>query len=189
MSTSSQPCNSTALAPRSFRFPYMTYLLRVSTPMAGVAQRPKSRFGHFLALTVPSAVGLVTHVPLRLYPGEKSSLQRTATRRHRTQLYEILGSFEQFFRKVTYFAKKRGTPCTARHSRFMPEKSRKLELVVDTKKRLVYTVIRLKLENFRKVCYFAKIFVPFSDTKKDAERRPFYVIPFRNPIPSTALRL
>ena len=39
MSTSSQPCNSTALAPRSFRFPYMTYLLRVSTPMAGVAQR------------------------------------------------------------------------------------------------------------------------------------------------------
>ena len=63
------------------------------------------RFDHFLALTVPSAVGLVTHVPLRLYPDEKSSLQRTATRRHRTQLYEILGSFELFFRKVTYFAK------------------------------------------------------------------------------------
>ena len=38
----------------------------------------------------------------------------------------------------------------------MPEKSRKLELVVDTEKRLVYTVIRLKLESFRKVCYFAK---------------------------------
>ena len=35
-------------------------------------------------------------------------------------------------------------------------KSRKLELVVDTEKRLVYTVIRLKLESFRKVCYFAK---------------------------------
>jgi DNA-binding XRE family transcriptional regulator len=103
-------------------------------------------------------VGLVTHVPLRLHPDEKSSLQRTATRRHRTQLYEILGSFEQLFRKVTYFAKKRGTPCAARHSRFMPEKSRKLELVVDTEKRLVYTVIWLKLESFRKVCYFAKIF-------------------------------
>lgn len=38
----------------------------------------------------------------------------------------------------------------------MLEKSRKLELVVDTEKRLVYTVIRLKLEGFRKVCYFAK---------------------------------
>jgi hypothetical protein len=60
------------------------------------------------------------------------------------------------FRKVTYFAKKRGTPCAARHSGFTPEKSRKLELVVDTEKRLVYTVIRLKLESFRKVCYFAK---------------------------------
>ena len=42
MSTSSQPCNSTALAPRSFRFPYMTYLLRISIPMAGVAQRLKA---------------------------------------------------------------------------------------------------------------------------------------------------
>ena len=39
MSTSSQPCNSTALAPRSSRFPYMTYLLRAFAPMAGVAQR------------------------------------------------------------------------------------------------------------------------------------------------------
>ena len=141
--------------------------------MAGIAQRLKAVSVVSIALTVPSAVGLVTHVPLRLYPDEKSSLQRTATRRHRTQPYEILGSFEQFFRKVTYFAKKRGTPCTARHSRFMPEKSRKLELVVDTEKRLVYTVIWLKLESFRKVCYFAKIFVPFLDRKKDAERRPF----------------
>lgn len=35
-------------------------------------------------------------------------------------------------------------------------KSQKFELVVDTKKRLVYTVIRLKLGSFRKVCYFAK---------------------------------
>ena len=39
LSTSSQPCNSTALAPRSSRFPYMTYLLRAFAPMAGVAQR------------------------------------------------------------------------------------------------------------------------------------------------------
>ena len=160
MSTSSQPCNSTALAPRTF-VPVHDLPSQSFRSNGGCCPTTLRRFGHFLALTVPSAVGLVTHVPLRLYPDEKSSLQRTATRRHRTQLYEILGSFEQFFRKATYFAKKRGTPCAARHSRFTPEKSRKLELVVDTEKRLVYTVIRLKLESFRKVCYFAKIFVPF----------------------------
>ena len=157
--------------------------------MAGIAQRLKA----VLVVSLRSQCRprwVLTHVPFRLYPDENSSLQRTATRRHRTQLYEILGSFELFFRKVTYFAKKRGTPCAARHSRFMPEKSRKLELVVDTEKRLVYTVIRLKLENFRKVCYFAKIFVPFFWIGK---RTPngvlFYVIPLRKPIPSTALRL
>ena len=44
MSTSPQPCNSTALAPRSSRFPYMTYLLRAFAPMAGIAQRLRSRF-------------------------------------------------------------------------------------------------------------------------------------------------
>ncbi len=140
--------------------------------MAGIAQRLKA----VLVVSLRSQCRprwVLTHVPFRLRPDEKSSLQRTATRHHRTQLYEILGSFELFFRKVTYFAKKRGTPCAARHSRFMPEKSRKLELVVDTEKRLVYTVIRLKLENFRKVCYFAKIFMPFFGWKKDAERRPF----------------
>ncbi len=128
--------------------------------MAGIAQRLKA----VLVVSLRSQCRprwVLTHVPFRLRPDEKSSLQRTATRRHRTQLYEILGSFELFFRKVTYFAKTRGTPCAARHSGFMPEKSRKLELVVDTEKRLVYTVIRLKLESFRKVCYFAKIFVPF----------------------------
>ena len=52
-------------------------------------------------------------------------------------------------------------------------KSQKFELVVDTEKRLVYTVIRLKLESFRKVCYFAKTFCHFLDRKKDAFRRPF----------------
>lgn len=160
LQTSSPSCNSTALAPRDLSLVH-DLPSQDSRPNGGYYPAAQSRFGRFLALTVPSAVGLVTHVPLRLYPDEKSSLQRTATRHHRTQLYEILGSFELFFRKVTYFAKKRGTPCAARHSRFTPEKSRKLELVVDTEKRLVYTVIRLKLESFRKVCYFAKIFVPF----------------------------
>ena len=134
--------------------------------MAGIAQRLKA----VLVVSLRSQCRprwVLTHVPFRLCPDEKSSLQRTATRRHRTQLYEILGSFELFFRKVTYFAKTRGTPCAARHSGFMPEKSRKLELVVDTEKRLVYTVIRLKLGSFRKVCYCAIFWI------KDAERRPF----------------
>ena len=78
-----------------------------SRPNGGYCPAAQSRFGRFLALTVPSAVGLVTHVPLRLYPDEKSSLQRTATRRHRTQCYKIfpilvimvLNIFPAFFAK------------------------------------------------------------------------------------------
>ena len=89
LSTSSQPCNSTALAPRSFRFPYMTYLLRISIPMAGVAQRLRSRFGHFLALTVPSAVGFAP-LPSMLRPDGNPPLQHAATRRHRTQTMQFL---------------------------------------------------------------------------------------------------
>ena len=100
--------------------------------MAGIAQRLK-------AVSVVSLRSqcrprwVLTHVPFRLRPDEKSSLQRTATRRHRTQLYEILGSFELFFRKVTYFAKKRGTPCAARHSGFIPEKVENLNSLLTRK--------------------------------------------------------
>ena len=132
-----------------------------SRPNGGYCPAAQSRFGRFLALTVPSAVGLVTHVPLRLYPDEKSSLQRTATRRHRTQLYEILGSFELFFSQSNILCEKARDTLRCKAFQIYARKSRKLELVVDTEKRLVYTVIRLKLESFRKVCYFAKIFVPF----------------------------
>ena len=89
LSTSSQPCNSTALAPRSSRFPYMTYLLRAFAPMAGVAQRLCSRFGHFLALTVPSAVGFAP-LPSMLRPDGNPPLQHAATRRHRTQTMQFL---------------------------------------------------------------------------------------------------
>ena len=60
--------------------------------MAGVAQRPKSRFGHFLALTVPSAVGFAP-LPSKLRPGEIPPLQHAATRRHRTQTYAILPNY------------------------------------------------------------------------------------------------
>lgn len=153
-------CNSSALTSRR------TFVLLVPEPTFSerslqwllFATRHFCRFGPFLTSTAPSAGGItpflqncrLTVMIYRLYSDSHTTSQ------------DLLFSFwPRFFRKVTYFAKKRGTPCAARHSRFTPEKSRKLELVVDTEKRLVYTVIRLKLENFRKVCYFAKIFVPF----------------------------
>ena len=72
--------------------PYMTYLLGAFAPMAGVTQRPKSRFGHFLALTVPSAVGFAP-LPFRLRPDGNPPLQHAATRRHRTQTYVISSNF------------------------------------------------------------------------------------------------
>ena len=110
LSTSSQPCNSTALAPRSLRFPYMTYLLRAFAPMAGVAQRPTSRFGHFLALTVPSAVGFA---PCSFYaaPWRKSRLYNTQP--HDVTELKLCNSFQilaLFFRKVSYFAKESANP-------------------------------------------------------------------------------
>ena len=64
------------------------------------------RFDHFLALTVPSAVGLVTHVPLRLYPDEKSSLQRTATQRHRTQIVFNFPNFGLFISQSNILCEK-----------------------------------------------------------------------------------
>jgi len=153
-------CNSSALTSRrafALLVPEPTFSER-SLQWLLFATRHFCRFGPFLTSTAPSAGGItpflqncrLTVMIYRLYSDSHTTSQ------------DLLFSFwPRFFRKVTYFAKKRGTPCAARHSRFTPEKSRKLELVVDTEKRLVYTVIRLKLENFRKVCYFAKIFVPF----------------------------
>ena len=160
-----------------------------SRPNGGYCPAAQSRFGRFLALTVPSAVGLVTHVPLRLYPGEKSSLQRTATRRHRTQLYEILGSFEQFFRKVTYFAKT---------FQFQPNNSicqpffrvnNEFKFSTFSGGNLECLAAQGVPRFFAKYVTLRKFLCHFLDRKKDAFRRPFYVIPLRKPIPSTALRL
>ena len=109
LSTSSQPCNSTALAPRSSRFPYMTYLLRAFAPMAGVAQR-------FYAVSVISLRSqcrprwVLPHVPSRLRPGDSSPLQHAATRRHRTQTMQFCQIMGEFFRKVSYFAKESANP-------------------------------------------------------------------------------
>ena len=106
LSTSSQPCNSTALAPRSFRFPYMTYLLRTRVPMAGVAQRPKSRFGHFLALTVPSAVGFAP-LPSMLRPGGKPAFTtRSHTTSQNSNLCNSAKLWENSFAKYRTLRKK-----------------------------------------------------------------------------------
>ena len=109
LSTSSQPCNSTALAPRSSRFPYMTYLLRAFAPMAGVAQR----FYAVLVISLRSQCRprwVLPHVPSMLRPGESSPLQHAATRRHRTQTMQFCQFLAFFFRKASYFAKESANP-------------------------------------------------------------------------------
>ena len=89
LSTSSQPCNSTALAPRSLRFPYMTYLLRAFAPMAGIAQQ-------LYAVSVISLRSqcrprwVLPRVPSKLRPDGNPPLQHAATRRHRTQTMQFL---------------------------------------------------------------------------------------------------
>ena len=73
---------------------YMTYLLRAFAPMAGVAQRLCSRFGHFLALTVPSAVGFA---PCSFYAAPWRILAFT-TRSHTTSQnsnYAILPNYRR----------------------------------------------------------------------------------------------
>ena len=72
--------------------PYMTYLLRISIPMAGVAQR-------FYAVSVISLRSqcrprwVLPHVPSMLRPDGNPPLQHAATRRHRTQTYAILPNY------------------------------------------------------------------------------------------------
>jgi len=66
-------------------------------------------FGHFLALTVPSAVGFAP-LPSMLRPGESSPLQHAATRHHRTQTMQFCQIMGEFFRKVSYFAKETASP-------------------------------------------------------------------------------
>ena len=60
LSTSSQPCNSTALAPRTF-VPVHDLPSQDFYPNGGCCPTAESRFGHFLALTVPSAVGFAPY--------------------------------------------------------------------------------------------------------------------------------
>ena len=109
LSTSSQPCNSTALAPRSSRFPYMTYLLRAFAPMAGIAQQH----------SVVSVISLRSQCrPRWVLPLFLLGCALTETRLYNTQPHDVtelkLMQFFQFlaffFRKVSYFAKESANP-------------------------------------------------------------------------------
>ena len=108
LSTSSQPCNSTALAPRTF-VPVHDLPSQNSRPNGGYCPTVLRRFGHFLALTVPSAVGFAP-LPSMLRPGGIPPLQHAATRRHRTQTMQFCQIMGEFFRKVSYFAKESANP-------------------------------------------------------------------------------
>ena len=156
--------------------------------MAGIAQRLKA----VLVVSLRSQCRprwVLTHVPFRLRPDEKSSLQRTATRRHRTQLYEILGSFELFFRKVTYFAKT---------FQFQPNNSiyQPFFRVNNEFKFSTFSGVNLEClaaqgvpRFFAKYVTLRKLFAIFWIGKRTPFGVLFHVIPFKNPIPSTALRL
>ena len=92
---------------------YMTYLLRSCLPMAGVAQRLKSRFGHFLALTVPSAVGFAPF-PSMLRPDGNPSLRSQPHDITELKLCSFSSFCHYFFRKVTYFTKRTASPVSMR---------------------------------------------------------------------------
>ena len=94
----------------------------------------------------------------------------TETRLYNTQPHDVteLKCYEVFrflgrsrFRKVTYFAKE----IASRYDARLPRRTGKIccisQVHIDKSKKLEYTVIRSFLKCFRKVCYFAKIFMPF----------------------------
>ena len=91
LSTSSQPCNSTALAPRTF-VPVHDLPSQDFYPNGGCCPTVLRRFGHFLALTVPSAVGFA---PCSFYAAPWRILAFT-TRSHTTSQnsnYAILPNY------------------------------------------------------------------------------------------------
>lgn len=153
-------CNSSALTSRrafALLVPEPTFSER-SLQWLLFATRHFCRFGPFLTSTAPSAGGItpflqncrLTVMIYRLYSDSHTTSQ------------DLLFSFlPRFLSQSNILCEKVRNALRCKAFQIYARKSRKLELVVDTEKRLVYTVIRLKLESFRKVCYFAKIFVPF----------------------------
>ena len=180
-------CNSSALTSRrafALLVPEPTFSER-SLQWLLFATRHFCRFGPFLTSTAPSAGGItpflqncrLTVMIYRLYSDSHTTSQ------------DLLFSFQpRFLSQSNILCENARDALRCKAFQIYARKSRKLELVVDTEKRLVYTVIRLKLGSFRKVCYFAKTFVPFFG-KRTPNGILFYVIPLTTPFPSTALRL
>lgn len=153
-------CNSSALTSRrafALLVPEPTFSER-SLQWLLFATRHFCRFGPFLTSTAPSAGGItpflqncrLTVMIYRLYSDSHTTSQ------------DLLFSFwPRFLSQSNILCEKARNALRCKAFQIYARKSRKFELVVDTEKRLVYTVIRLFLMGFRKVCYFAKIFVPF----------------------------
>ena len=150
-------CNSSALTSRrafALLVPEPTFSER-SLQWLLFATRHFCRFGPFLTSTAPSAGGItpflqncrLTVMIYRLYSDSHTTSQ------------DLLFSFlPRFLSQSNILCENARDALRCKAFQIYARKSRKIELVVDTEKRLVYTVIRLKLESFRKVCYFAKIF-------------------------------
>lgn len=161
---SPRSCNSTALAPRKplcpSGFPVHDLPSQSLRPNGGY-------YPTAFAVLVNSLRSqcrprwVLTHVPFRLRPGEKSPLQHAATRRHRTQCYEIFRFGHLRFRKVTYFAKETASRCRTRLPGHMGKICCISQVHIDKSKKLEYTVTWSFLRCFRKVCYFAKNFCHF----------------------------
>ena len=150
-------CNSSALTSRrafALLVPEPTFSER-SLQWLLFATRHFCRFGPFLTSTAPSAGGItpflqncrLTVMIYRLYSDSHTTSQ------------DLLFSFlPRFLSQSNILCENARDALRCKAFQIYARKSLKFELVVDTEKRLVYTVIRLKLESFRKVCYFAKIF-------------------------------
>ncbi len=173
MSTSSQPCNSTALAPRTF-VPVHDLPSQSFRSNGGYCPTTLRRFGHFLALTVPSAVGFAP-LPFRLRPDGNPPLQHAATRRHRTQTYAILSNFWHFsFAKYRTLRKNLKTQYSCGFAGSILRNSR----------------LWKSLLTFRGTCYIMysshilSVFAKYDTLrnffmKKDALRRPFSIFRVR----------
>ena len=108
LSTSSQPCNSTALAPRTF-VPVHDLPSQNSRPNGGYCPTVLQPFWS-LPCAHSAVRGGFAPLPSMLRPGESSPLQHAATRRHRTQTMQFCQIMGEFFRKVSYFAKESANP-------------------------------------------------------------------------------
>ena len=109
LSTSSQPCNSTALAPRTF-VPVHDLPSQSFHSNGGCCPAAQEPFRSLPCAHSAVRGGFFAHIPSMLRPGGIPPLQHAATRRHRTQTMQFCQIVGEFFRKVSYFAKESANP-------------------------------------------------------------------------------